>query len=254
MRRPGVPAAVLVAGAVVATVLVGVRVVGTWQDRGVVSPAASTRPTAEPGAGRAGSRVEALGVLKVTGSAEIALTFDDGPHATWTPKILDLLRSQRVKATFCLIGAQVRKNPALVVRIVREGHALCNHSWNHDRALGTRPVAEIRADLLRTNAEIHRAVPGALIKFFRQPYGRWTPASVAVARQLGMEPLGWDVDPGDWEKPAAAVIRQRVVTGVRPGSIVLLHDGGGDRAQTLAACRALLIELRPRFRLGTLRP
>lgn len=253
MWRPGLPAAVLMAAAVTAAALVGTRVTDTWQDRGLIAPTVTPRPTVKAGAGRAGPRIEALDVRKVTGSADVALTFDDGPHATWTPRILDMLRAQRVKATFCLVGTQVRKNPALVVRIVREGHTLCNHSWNHDRALGSRPVAVIRADLVRTNVEIRKAVPGAMIRFFRQPYGTWTPAGVAVARELGMEPLGWDVDPKDWEKPAAKIIGQRVLARIKPGSIVLLHDGGGDRAQTLAACPALLIELRTRFRLVALR-
>jgi peptidoglycan/xylan/chitin deacetylase (PgdA/CDA1 family) len=252
MRRPGVPAAALAVGALVATLLVGVRVVGTWQQRDVTA----TPPTGAQPAGfaRAGPRTEALDVRKVTGSADVALSFDDGPHATWTPKILDLLRVGGVKATFCLVGTQVRKYPALVVRIVREGHVLCNHSWSHLRTLGSQPVADIRADLARTNAEIRKAAPGALIRFFRQPYGKWTAASVDVARSLGMEPLGWDVDPADWEKPAAAIIQQRVLAGVKPGSIVLLHDGGGDRTQTFTACQALLTELRTRFQLTPIRP
>ncbi|HEY3008327.1 MAG TPA: polysaccharide deacetylase family protein [Micromonosporaceae bacterium] len=258
MRRPGVPATALAVGALVAALLMGVRVAGTWQHRDIVaahpSPTVTARPGGPAGSGRAGSRQDALGVQRVTGSADIALTFDDGPSPTWTPKVLDLLRANRVKATFCLVGAQVHKYPALVARIVREGHVLCNHSWIHDVKLGGRPAAAIRADLVRTNAEIRKAVPGAKIAFFRQPGGRWTPAVVTIVRALGMIPLGWDVDPRDWEKPPARTIQQRVLTGVRPGSIVLLHDGGGDRTQTLAACRSLLTQLRGRFHFVPMLP
>jgi peptidoglycan/xylan/chitin deacetylase (PgdA/CDA1 family) len=251
MTRPGVPTAALVAGALVATLLIGLRVAGTWQHRDLVAADPATDVAGRPaaGAGRFGRRPRALEVQKVTGSAEVALTFDDGPSPTWTPKILALLRAHRVKATFCLVGAQARKYPALVVQIVREGHTLCNHSWSHDVRLGSRPAKEIRAELVRTNAEIRKAVPAAKITFFRQPGGRWTSVEIDVARDLGMVPLGWDVDPRDWEKPSTQVIRKRVLAGVRPGSIVLMHDGGGDRGQTLAACQGLLTQLRERFTL-----
>jgi peptidoglycan/xylan/chitin deacetylase (PgdA/CDA1 family) len=258
MRRPGVPATALAVGALVVTLLIGLRVVGSWQHRDIVgvhkSPKITSRLGGPVGSGRAGSRQDALDVRRVTGSADVALTFDDGPSPAWTPKLLDLLRANRVKATFCLVGAQVHKYPALVARIVREGHVLCNHSWTHDVKLGTLPAAQIRADLIRTNTEIRTAVPGAKIPFFRQPGGRWTPAVVATVRALGMIPLGWDVDPRDWEKPPARTIEQRVLTGVRPGSIVLLHDGGGDRAQTVAACRDVLTQLRDRFRFVPMLP
>jgi len=190
---------------------------------------------------------------RFTGSTKVALTFDDGPEPTWTPKVLDLLRSNGVKATFCLVGTEVRKYPALVQRIVREGHTLCNHTWHHELDLGTKPEAEIRANLEATSREIRRAVPGAKIKYFRHPGGLWTAAAVKVAREMGMSPLGWDVDPLDWKKPSADAIRTRVINQARPGSIVLLHDGGGDRSATLAACPAILAELKPKYGIVQLR-
>ncbi|GAA2701495.1 polysaccharide deacetylase family protein [Micromonospora olivasterospora] len=193
------------------------------------------------------------GLRRTTGSHAVALTFDDGPDPVWTPKILDQLKAAKAQATFCVIGTRARRYPQLVARIVREGHQLCNHSWQHDLNLGRRPVGEIKADLVRTNRAIQAAVPGAKVPFYRQPGGRWTPEVVAVARQLGMRPLHWAVDPQDWAKPTAPTIRQRVVKATRPGSIVLLHDGGGDRAATVAACANLIGELKRRYGLVRLR-
>ncbi|MEV0806512.1 polysaccharide deacetylase family protein [Micromonospora sp. NPDC050200] len=187
------------------------------------------------------------GLRRATGVRAVALTFDDGPDPAWTPKVLDQLRTARVKATFCLVGTQVRKHPELVARIVREGHQLCNHSWRHDFDLGRRPVADIRADLIRTNRAIQAAVPGAKVPFYRQPGGRWTPEVVAVARQLGMRSLHWTVDPQDWAKPSAETLIKRVHGSARPGAIVLMHDGGGDRSRTLAACPHVITDLKRRF-------
>ncbi|MEH1012500.1 polysaccharide deacetylase family protein [Micromonospora sp. CPCC 206060] len=187
------------------------------------------------------------GLRRTTGVRGVALTFDDGPHPQWTPKVLDQLRAARVKATFCMVGSKVRQHPALVVRIVREGHQLCNHSWQHDVDLGTRPEAQIRADLARTNQAIRTAVPGVEIPYYRQPGGRWTPEVVAVAKALGMQSLHWTVDPQDWAKPTASVISKRVTDRVRPGSIVLLHDGGGDRSATLRACPGMIAAIKQRY-------
>ncbi|MDG4763146.1 polysaccharide deacetylase family protein [Solwaraspora sp. WMMD406] len=200
------------------------------------SPSAAPRPTVDP-------RL----LQRLTGSSRVAVTFDDGPHPTWTPQILDQLRAAQVKAMFCLVGTEVRRHPALVARIVREGHTLCNHSWGHELDLGLRPETEIRANLLRTNKEIRRVVPGVPIGHFRHPGGAWTPTAVAVANDLGMVALDWDVDPRDWDKPTHDEIVDRIQTKSRPGSIVLLHDGGGDRSATVAACPAVLAELRQRY-------
>jgi peptidoglycan-N-acetylglucosamine deacetylase len=200
-----------------------------------------SRKPAPPGA------VGPLDTRRMTGVKAVALTFDDGPQPEWTPKVLDQLRAAQVKATFCLIGSKVRQYPQLVARIVREGHALCNHSWQHDLKLGQKPEAEIRADLLRTNREIRRVVPGVQISYYRQPGGEWTPSVVKVSRELGMTPLHWDVDPRDWDKPGAAAISKRVMAQARPGSIILLHDGGGDRSGTLTACPTLFTALKRKY-------
>ncbi|MCM0673934.1 polysaccharide deacetylase family protein [Micromonospora phytophila] len=220
------------------------------------SPTATPRPTRSAAPKRPVRPLPTAlppGLHRTTGVRPVALTFDDGPDPVWTPQVLDRLRAARVTATFCVVGTHARRHPQLIRRIVREGHQLCNHSWHHDMDLARRPVAEIRADLVRTNAAIRAAVPGAKVPFYRQPGGRWTPEVVTVAKRLGMRSLHWTVDPQDWGKPTAATITKRVHTAARPGAVVLLHDGGGNRAQTLAACPHLITDLKRRFGITRLR-
>ncbi|MDQ7906672.1 polysaccharide deacetylase family protein [Phytohabitans sp. ZYX-F-186] len=195
-----------------------------------------------------------FGSRLTTGTPEVALTFDDGPDPSQTPQALALLRRYGVKATFCLVGVNVKAFPALVRRIVGEGHTLCNHSWEHDVGLGARSRASIRADLVRTNDAIRKAAPGARVSYYRQPGGAWTASVVAVSRELGMTPLHWTVDPQDWRKPGAGSIASTVNSGTTRGAIILLHDAGGDRRGTLAALRSILPNLGRRFQLCALPP
>ncbi|GAA4903946.1 hypothetical protein GCM10023223_20580 [Stackebrandtia albiflava] len=195
------------------------------------------------------------GTVRETGVAEVALTFDDGPHPDWTPKVLASLRRHGVRATFCVVGVQARAYPELLRSIVADGHTLCNHSWRHSYDLGSRSESAIRADLERTNEAIRAAVPHARIGYFRQPGGAWTDRVVRVARELGMVPIHWSVDPGDWNAGhGAARIARDVVAHTGPGGIVLLHDGGGDRGATHLALESILPELTARFRLIALPP
>ena len=224
------------------------------------SPSASASPSPSPSrAATPSSKVDQSkppkgSIMTWTGSAMVALTFDDGPQPTWTPKVLDQLRAAGIKATFCLIGRQVKANAALVRRMVAEGHTLCNHSWSHDLKLGHRTEAEIRADVQRTDAAIHTVVPNAPIRYFRQPGGEWTAGEVRILKAMGKVPLGWSVDPWDWTSPGADQIVSRVLSHTNPGAIVLLHDGGGDRSQTWAALRRLLPALKAKFTLRALPP
>jgi peptidoglycan/xylan/chitin deacetylase (PgdA/CDA1 family) len=188
-------------------------------------------------------------IITRTGSAAVALTFDDGPQATWTPQVLDLLKRAHVKATFCVIGRQVKANAALIRRIVGEGHSLCNHSWAHDMKLGRRTDAEIRADIQRTDNAIHAVVPGVPITYFRQPGGMWTAAEVRVVKEMGKRSLGWSTDPWDWDTPGTEVIVSRVLSHTHGGSIVLMHDGGGNRSQSVAALRRILPALKSKYSL-----
>jgi peptidoglycan/xylan/chitin deacetylase (PgdA/CDA1 family) len=194
------------------------------------------------------------GSRRNTGTDEVALTFDDGPDPRWTPEVLSQLKEYRIKATFCLIGVNVVEFPELVRDIANDGHTLCNHSWGHDTSLGNRSYATILSDMQRTNEAIRAAAPDSRISYFRHPGGAWTPNAVAAANQLGMSSLHWDVDPRDWLKPGARAISATVVNSSVPGSIILLHDGGGDRRGTSDALRSILPNLAARFRLVALPP
>ncbi|MFG3687920.1 polysaccharide deacetylase family protein [Micromonospora sp. NPDC047740] len=223
-------------------------------------PPVTTRPSPSPSASPSPSRRDRqpgagdgpYGAMTTTGSSRVALTFDDGPDPQYTPQVLALLREYRVKATFCVVGENVDSHPDLVQAIVSEGHTLCNHSWNHDVSLGDRSPETIRDDLLRTDAAIRAAAPKARVDYYRQPGGAWTSGVVSVAEDLGMVPLHWAVDPVDWQMPGAAQITETVLTQTEPGSIVLMHDAGGNRSGTVEALQYLLPELLRRFQLEAL--
>ncbi|WTD65067.1 polysaccharide deacetylase family protein [Micromonospora sp. NBC_01638] len=221
-------------------------------------PSASASASAGPaeagqnGSERAAGDDKLFGAHTTTGSPRLALTFDDGPDPRYTPQVLATLREYDVKATFCVVGENAQDHPDLIQAIVADGHTLCNHSWQHDVSLGNRPPDQIRADLRRTNAAIQAAVPDAPIVWYRQPGGAWTNPVASVARQLGMTPLHWSVDPSDWELPGAGKITATVLTQAEPGSVVLLHDAGGNRQGTVDALRRILPDLIARFQLEAL--
>ncbi|WP_121160076.1 polysaccharide deacetylase family protein [Micromonospora pisi] len=163
----------------------------------------------------------------------VSYTFDDGPNPADTPRLLSVLREHHVKAVFCLWGEHAVAHPDLVREIVSAGHTLGNHGMRHDDMGGWTPE-QIEADLRDTNTAIRAAVPGARIPYFRAPFGSWgrTPA---VAAQMGMQPLGWRLAIADWAPPGTETLVDRLLTGVTPGAVVLMHDGGGDRSQTVDA-------------------
>ena len=168
----------------------------------------------------------------------VSLTFDDGPNPPNTLRLLDVLRRHRVKAVFCLWGDHVIEHPEVVRTIAGQGHTLCNHGMHHDD-MGPWTAEQIEADLRETSAAIRRAVPHAEIPYFRAPFGSWgqTPA---VAARLGMQPLGWRLAVADWETPGTDELVRRLQQGITPGAVVLLHDGGGDRSQTVDAVDTII--------------
>lgn len=176
-----------------------------------------------------------------SGGRSVGLTFDDGPDPVSTPELLAVLRRHDVKAVFCVWGDHVQAHPEIVREIVAEGHTLANHTMHHDDMSAWSPEA-IEADLDETNRVIRRAVPGARIPYFRAPYGAWG-ATPEVAARLGMQALGWRLAVTDWEPPGTPELVRRLEEGITPGAVVLLHDGGGDRSQTVEAVARVVPEL-----------
>ena len=214
------------------------------------SPAGGPFTVRPPGTGSGPA-----GSISRTGSTAVALTFDDGPDPVNTPKILDVLRSNGVKATFCLVGFRVRDHPELVRQIVADGHTLCNHSWQHLTDLAKRDQSYIDWDLQHTNDMIHAAVGNDVpIKYFRAPGGNFTPALAEKGRSMGMAPIYWDVDPEDWNhtkdaNDAAHIARviAEVKRQVRQGSIILSHDN--VQPDTIVAYQTLVPFLKQYFTL-----
>jgi peptidoglycan-N-acetylglucosamine deacetylase len=199
------------------------------------------------------------GSIVTTGSDAVALTFDDGPWPEYTPEILDLLKANNVKATFCVIGKQAQAYPALIQRIHDEGHSFCNHSWRHDLDLRLRTEAEIRDDLAATSRAIRDAVPDAQIGYFRAPGGNFDTRLVSISKSMGMTPLYWYIDTRDWEFTKygyGASMVDNIVTRVkrdtRKGSIILSHDKA--KPDTVTAYQSLLPWLKQRFQLIALPP
>lgn len=168
----------------------------------------------------------------------VALTIDDGPDPRHTPTVLTLLEQYGIRATFFLIGENAVEHPALVREIADRGHHIANHTWTHPD-LRHLSEAKVRDELERTSDLLHRTT-GRQPTWFRAPGGDWSAASLKVAADLGMRNMAWSVDPRDWARPGTSAIIDRILKNVRPGSIVLNHDGGGDRSQTVAALKAYL--------------
>ncbi|PJE94556.1 xylanase [Streptomyces carminius] len=177
-----------------------------------------------------------------SGGRTVSFTFDDGPDPTHTPRLLEVLRRHGVKATFCLWGDHVRQHPHLVRQIADDGHRLCNHSMAH-QDMGGWSQQQVRQNLEQTNAVIRQAVPNAQITYYRAPYGSWG-QSPQVAASMGMQPLGWRMDIADWTPPGTAELVRRLMQGITPGAVVLMHDGGGDRSQTVSAVDQVIPQLK----------
>jgi peptidoglycan/xylan/chitin deacetylase (PgdA/CDA1 family) len=153
----------------------------------------------------------------------IAMTFDDGPSATLTPKLLDLLAAHHIKATFFVIGENVAEHPEIVARAAREGHEIGNHSWSHPN-FGKMSDEGVRRQLQQTDDAIKSAT-GKRPTLLRPPYGSITAREKRwIHDEFGYDIILWDVDPYDWKRPGPAVVRNRILKETRPGSIVLSHD------------------------------
>src|SRR5947208_11404844 len=153
----------------------------------------------------------------------IAMSFDDGPSATLTPKLLDLLAARHIKATFFVIGENVMEHPEIVARAAREGHEIGNHSWSHPN-FAKMSEDRVHHLLWRTDGAM-RTDTGTRRTLMRPPYGSITAREKRwIHDEFGYHIILWDVDPYDWKRPGPAVVRNRILKETQPGSIVLSHD------------------------------
>ena len=174
----------------------------------------------------------------VTSQKVFALTFDDGPDPTYTPQVLAFLRAQNVPATFFMVGSMVRAHPQTALRVVEAGQTIGNHSWSHFKNPKS-PVAEVG----RTDAILKRVL-GVATMMFRPPYGLLGNGMAAASQKEGEKVILWSAVGADWDKKAtAATIAARILKKAAPGGIALLHDGGGNRTQTLAALPLIVTAL-----------
>ncbi len=171
-------------------------------------------------------------------SKQLALTYDDGPNDPHTFRLLDVLANHNVHATFFLIGRYVRQRPDIVREIRQAGHVIGNHTFTHPLLI-FQPEREIKRQLAECSQAISDAA-GEHSDLFRPPFGGRRPAVLRIARQLGLEPVMWNVTGYDWNAPSAEYIQLKVARRIRGGSVILLHDGGhkqsgADRSRTIAA-------------------
>ena len=179
------------------------------------------------------------------GEHQVAITFDDGPDPRWTPKILDILKAANVKATFFVVGVNAERYPTLVRRIVNEGHEIGNHTYYHPNLALCWPE-HIRLELNATQLLLE-TITGRATTLFRPPYAADTgPTNLSeltplkVAEDLNYLVVLENIDPQDWAKPGADIILRRIKQQRHDGSVILLHDAGGDRLQTVEALPRIL--------------
>ena len=185
----------------------------------------------------------------------VALTFDDGPDPTWTPRILDILKREQVPATFFIVGENALTQRPLLERMVREGHKVGSHTYTHPNLAGASDAET--AFQLNTTQRLFQAFTGRSLRLFRAPYfGDAEPTTAdeiepaLQAQNRGYISVGLHVDPGDWKRPGVQEIVDQTIAGVlasnpeRSGNIVLLHDAGGNRAQTVEALPQIIDQLR----------
>ncbi|WP_156725120.1 polysaccharide deacetylase family protein [Streptomyces apocyni] len=186
--------------------------------------------------------VRAAPILRMTGAdRRMVLTFDDGPDPRYTSRILKTLRQYDVRAMFFVCGEMAEAHPDLLRQMADDGHAVENHTWSHPE-LTRLTRSAIRRQIERTS-DLVDALVGEPPRWFRAPYGAWNRDTFELGSALGMEPLAWTVDTLDWREPGSGTIVRRVLDGAGPGVVVLSHDAGGDRSQSVQALRVYLPRL-----------
>ncbi|MEV6956839.1 polysaccharide deacetylase family protein [Streptomyces sp. NPDC051183] len=231
---PGAPGAP-VAGAP------GQRAQGLSEKSYRLRPMTAEAPARPPAARPAVRTRPILDVPAGVSASDMVLTFDDGPDPRYTPGILDTLSRYGVRAMFFVCGEMAGENRDLVRRMAAEGHVIGNHTWTHPLIPKlSRPA--LASEIGRTSEVVQQAV-GQAPQWFRAPYGAWNRAAFEIGAELGMEPLAWTVDSLDWKEPGTTAIVSRILKGAAPGVIVLNHDAGGNRSQSVQALSSYLPQL-----------
>lgn len=203
-------------------------------------PARATVPTAAmdtPSSSATSEAASPAPSVKPRSTRVVYLTFDDGPDPRWTPQVLRVLAKHDASATFFMLGQNASAHPELVQRVRGSGHAVANHTWDHPQLTRQDP-AEVRRQLERTSTAL-----GGKDRCMRPPYGATNDSVGSTVRESGLRSVLWDVDTNDWRRPGARTIEDRVVRGAKPGAVVLMHDAGGERSQTVAALDGALTRL-----------
>lgn len=179
------------------------------------------------------------------GGKVVALTFDDGPWPESTAAVLDVLKAEGVKATFFMIGRQVYRYPEIVNRVKAEGHAIGNHTEDHVYFRTNSPNQTVRFQISEGQTAVQK-VAKTKPKWFRPPGGLLSPTVGSECGRLGLRVAMWTADTQDWRRPPVGTLVGRIVTAAKPGAVILLHDGGGDRTATVEAIGPAIRELKKR--------
>jgi len=185
------------------------------------APRPQNAPSAMPKVPPAGPRLSYSSIQ--TDQKVLAMTFDDGPHPSLTPKLLDILKQRNIKATFFVVGKNAKAYPQIIRRIIEEGHEIGNHTWTHASVM-SRSDDQIRSEL-KMSEDAMVAAAGYRPHTFRPPYGAInTRIKQLMSSEFGYATIMWSVDPQDWRRPGVSVVTSRLVNGAHNGAILLAHD------------------------------
>jgi peptidoglycan/xylan/chitin deacetylase (PgdA/CDA1 family) len=172
------------------------------------------------------------------GPLVIALTIDDGPSPVYTPQVLSILEKYDITAAFSMVGENVTYYPSIAREVADAGHTIVNHTWNHANLMSMKR-SKLPGEVDRATDAIQSAT-GQRPGMFRAPYGAWSPTLLDYCESEKLTPLDWSVDPKDWTRPGVGKIVKAIMGTTKTGSIILEHDGGGDRSETVAALKIVI--------------
>lgn len=197
------------------------------------TPPTASMPVASATAPRAQPVHRLDEIMPAAPANAVALTIDDGPDDWYTPQVLKLLDRYGVQATFCVIGIYAAAFPELVSRIANAGHTICHHTMTHQQPFNRLSAGRLAEEIERPMPILEKAT-GIRPRLFRPPGGAWSPQIAEAVAASELTPIDWSIDPKDWTKPGSPTIITRMLAATA-GDIVLCHDSGGDRSQTVRA-------------------